>query len=279
MAGRPSRRLVAQAAIYAIAAIAAASAPAAGQAADWAGDGDGRRVEIVRFATTPVVRGLDAGGSPSVRREAVSFGDGAARTVTIVRGTGEPAASTPAVSALAASPSPIPRMTVERIAFAGSAPASVTIIRGMEAIGDPSSDAAFRPATTLDFERIAEAVHGVESSYASDPAMWRPDLDGPQGPMQVSAAAARDAGGGNRFDPRENRLLGRAYLARMLRRYGNWPDALAAYNWGPGNVDRWIAGGRDPAHLPSETTRYIGRVLHEAWSGGTIGDARRSVTR
>src|SRR3954466_12959423 len=81
--------------------------------------------------------------------------------------------------------------------------------------------------------------------------------------MQVSAAAARDTGGGNRFDVRENRLLGRAYLARMFGRYGNWPYALAAYNWGPGNVDRWVAGRRDPARLPLETTRYIGRVLRE----------------
>ena len=114
--------------------------------------------------------------------------------------------------------------------------------------------------------------------------MWRPDPDGPQGPMQVSAAAARDTGGGNRFDPRENRLLGRAYLARMFGRYGNWPDALAAYNWGPGNVDRWAAGGRDPARLPLETARYIGRVLRGAhtggsWITGVMGGPRRSAMR
>ncbi len=61
--------------------------------------------------------------------------------------------------------------------------------------------------------------------------------------MQVSAAAAIDLGGGDRFDLTQNRLLGRAYLARLYRRYGNWPDAVAAYNWGPGNLDAWIATG------------------------------------
>ena len=94
--------------------------------------------------------------------------------------------------------------------------------------------------------------------------MWRPELDGPQGPMQVSAAAALDVGGGNRFDMHENRLLGRAYLARMYQRYGNWPDALAAYNWGPGNLDAWIAAGRLAERLPLETSRYITLVLRNA---------------
>src|SRR5438105_15381628 len=93
-------------------------------------------------------------------------------------------------------------------------------------------------------DRIAVAVDGVESGHGTDPKMWHADPDGPQGPMQVSAAAAEDAGGGDRFDERQNRALGRAYLALMYQRYGSWPDAIAAYNWGPGNMDAWIGGGR-----------------------------------
>jgi hypothetical protein len=94
--------------------------------------------------------------------------------------------------------------------------------------------------------------------------MWRPELNGPQGPMQVSAAAAIDIGGGDRFDMVENRLLGRSYLARMYRRYGNWPDAIAAYNWGPGNMDAWIGSGRPSSGFPLEVERYRNRVLHDA---------------
>jgi hypothetical protein len=82
--------------------------------------------------------------------------------------------------------------------------------------------------------------------------------------MQVTAAAAIDVGGGDRFDVAENRLLGRAYLARMYRRYGNWPDAVAAYNWGPGNVDSWIGAGRAADRLPLEVERYRDRVLRVA---------------
>ncbi len=82
--------------------------------------------------------------------------------------------------------------------------------------------------------------------------------------MQVSAAAAVDAGGGDRFDVSENRALGRAYLARLYRRYGTWPDAVAAYNWGPGNMDAWIGGGRQADRLPSSVSLYRVRVLYGA---------------
>jgi len=122
----------------------------------------------------------------------------------------------------------------------------------------------FGPAKGGELDRIAFAVDGVESRHGADPRMWRPEPDGPQGPMQVGAAAAFDVGGGNRFDLQQNRRLGRAYLAQMFLRYGNWPDALAAYNWGPGNLDLWIAAGRRATELPLDVARYIARVLRDA---------------
>jgi hypothetical protein len=50
----------------------------------------------------------------------------------------------------------------------------------------------------------------------------------------------------------------------MYRRYGNWQDAIAAYNWGPGNLDAWIGGGRAADKLPLTVERYRNRVLREA---------------
>ena len=82
--------------------------------------------------------------------------------------------------------------------------------------------------------------------------------------MQVTAAAAIDVGGGDRFDLIDNRVLGKAYLARLYRRYGNWPDAIAAYNWGPGNLDAWIGDGRTGNKFPLAVERYRDRVLHDA---------------
>jgi Transglycosylase SLT domain len=121
---------------------------------------------------------------------------------------------------------------------------------------------ATMPLRTEALDRVALAVDGVESSHGANAKMWRPEVDGPQGPMQVSAAAAMDVGDGDRFDPGENRALGRAYLARLYRRYANWVDAVAAYNWGPGHMDAWIDSGRPIDKFPETVALYRVRVLY-----------------
>src|SRR5216683_352266 len=117
-------------------------------------------------------------------------------------------------------------------------------------------------ATPLD--RVAIAVDGAESSHGEDRGMWRPDPSGPQGPMQVSEAAATDVGGGDRFDLTQNRAIGRAYLAQLYGRYKNWPDTIAAYNWGLGKMDAWVKAGRPPDKLLTGVATYLRRVLHDS---------------
>jgi hypothetical protein len=132
-----------------------------------------------------------------------------------------------------------------------------------------SGDAALPPlcnplAAGPGLDRITFAVDGAESSHGTDAAMWRSDMAGPEGPMQVTAAAATDVGGGNRFDILQNRVIGRAYLAKMFLRYCNWPDAVAAYNWGPGNMDAWIREGRPPDRFLFDVRAYQTRVLQDS---------------
>jgi hypothetical protein len=128
-------------------------------------------------------------------------------------------------------------------------------------------------------DRIAYGVDGAESSHGGDPGMWRLEPNGPQGPMQVSGAAAADVGGGDRFDETENRALGRAYLAHMFRRYGSWPDAIAAYNWGPGHLDQWIGGGRPADKFPAAVDRYRTRVLVTSGLPAAEGAANARLSR
>lgn len=79
---------------------------------------------------------------------------------------------------------------------------------------------------------------------------------GAQGLMQLMPATARGLGVTDPFDPEQNVMAGTRFLKDMLRRYnGNVDEALAAYNWGPGNVDRH---GTDS--LPRETRVYLTRV-------------------
>src|SRR3990167_8986143 len=63
-------------------------------------------------------------------------------------------------------------------------------------------------------------------------------------------------------DPTQERYrLGQDYMGAMLKRYGgNVEHALAAYNWGPGNTDKWIAAGANPSKLPRETQGYIRNI-------------------
>jgi Transglycosylase SLT domain len=119
-----------------------------------------------------------------------------------------------------------------------------------------------RPQSALD--RVTYAIDGAESSHGRNAAMWRTDQSGPQGPMQVSEMAATDVGGGDRFDLTQNRAIGRLYLARLHGHYKNWPDAIAAYNWGRGNVDAWIKAGRPNQKLLPGVAAYLTRVLHDS---------------
>ena len=88
---------------------------------------------------------------------------------------------------------------------------------------------------------------------------------GARGVMQLMPGTMKDPGFGvtpMRDDSEaENRRAGREYLDAMYRRYSDEATALAAYNWGPGNVDKWLKKGGDPEKLPAETKKYISNIL------------------
>jgi len=72
--------------------------------------------------------------------------------------------------------------------------------------------------------------------------------------------------GGSRFrisdldDPEINVRYGAWYLRHLLDKYGDERTALAAYNAGQENVDRWRARGEGIAF--GETRHYVSRVEH-----------------
>jgi len=109
---------------------------------------------------------------------------------------------------------------------------------------------------------------------------------GARGLMQLMPGTARETAGkiGERYDlaaltvdPLYNIRLGSTYFQNMLSYYaGSYPLAVAAYNAGPGNVNKWIRANGDPRTpgvdmidwieaIPIfETRNYVQRVLENA---------------
>jgi len=78
-----------------------------------------------------------------------------------------------------------------------------------------------------------------------------------KGLMQIVPETAEFLGCANVFNPSENIAAGTKYLRYLIDRFGDQRVALAAYNAGEGNVERF--GGIPPF---AETRNYLQRVAH-----------------
>lgn len=59
-------------------------------------------------------------------------------------------------------------------------------------------------------------------------------------------------------DAKQSALGAGVYLAHLLRQFGSLPMALAAYNWGPGNLVKYGA-----QKAPPETIEYVRNIMAE----------------
>jgi soluble lytic murein transglycosylase len=129
---------------------------------------------------------------------------------------------------------------------------------------------------------MVHAIARQESEFDED----RVSHAGARGLMQLMPATANEQAGklGISYmsanltgDPQYNIRLGDAYFARMMDYYGgSYPLAVAAYNAGAGNVNKWLRANGDPRtggidwlrwieQIPIfETKNYVQRVLENA---------------
>lgn len=98
---------------------------------------------------------------------------------------------------------------------------------------------------------------------------------GAEGLMQIMPATAKDLGLEDRRNPSENIRAGKTYINQQLKKFDDPDIAVAAYNWGPGNVaralrrleDRGVAATwenlKKYTKIPKETLEYVTRRQRE----------------
>ncbi len=163
------------------------------------------------------------------------------------------------------------------------------VIAGISSLGATKTvtDATLFPTLKIPFgyEGSWTTIHAItrqESQFAEGAISHA----GARGLMQLMPGTAREQSGKNGLrynmsaltqDPQYNIRLGSSYFERMLNYYGgSHPLAVAAYNAGPGNVNKWLRRNGDPRmggidwikwieEIPiSETRNYVKRVLENA---------------
>lgn len=123
--------------------------------------------------------------------------------------------------------------------------------------------------------RLAVHVLYKETGNLSNPESAK-SRSGALGVMQLMPGTAKELGV-NPLDPMENIQGGISYLKKMYAKYQDPSLAAAAYNAGPGRVDRALRSEGGIGNLPRETRNYIvglasgGEVKHFQYGGSTMG--------
>ena len=129
-----------------------------------------------------------------------------------------------AETAVYATPDPNPKVTAAKQYRTVTAP---------EELNEYFANAAKETGVDVN---LLKAVAKAESDFDPDCT----SSSGAMGIMQLMPATARGLGVHNAYDPKENILGGAKYLRKMLDRFnGDVSLALAAYNAGPNNVDKY----------------------------------------
>ena len=170
---------------------------------------------------------------------------------------------------------------------------------GTPSFGGQASPSLFPASHTLadtggTTDPIYDAI--IKRESAGNPRAVSPV--GARGLMQLMPGTAKEMAGelGLPYspemldDPEYNRKLGTAYYDKMLRQFGSHTLALAAYNAGPGNVQKWLQTYGDPrsgviseaefvAKIPfAETRNYVTNITRDL-GGDFTGTPAQSMQR
>lgn len=91
---------------------------------------------------------------------------------------------------------------------------------------------------------------------------------------QLMPETAQELGVTDRTDPAQSIDGAARYLKKQYDYFGNWEDALRAYNWGAGNLEAYKKG---EVTMPKETQNYVGAVMGNAEKAGLNTEGNENV--
>jgi hypothetical protein len=132
----------------------------------------------------------------------------------------------------------------------GRVPSGVSIAKAAAPYQDMVNDAADKNGLDRNMFRAQLYQESQFNPNAKSPA-------GAQGIGQFIPSTAKERGV-DVNDPKSSIYGAASYLGELKQKYKDDGLALAAYNWGPGNVDSWLKTGRGlKGPLPDETKNYV----------------------
>lgn len=142
--------------------------------------------------------------------------------------------------------------------------------------GEPGAAAQGVPTIYQPYIQDASAAYGVDAGVLgrmllteTAPGGRLTSKAGARGVMQFMGPTAQQYGV-DVNDPASSIDGAGRMMQYLLKKYnGDYRLAVGAYNWGEGNVDRWLADGGDVSKVPPETLDYVRKTVGLQTNGPT----------
>lgn len=152
--------------------------------------------------------------------------------------------------------------------------AVATAIAGLTYYEGEAIMQTFTFATNATYKALKPTIDMATAKYGLPPGLldkllyqeshYRPDIISGQTRSGVGAVGIAQfmpstaaSLGIDPLDPNQAIPGAARYLLQLYSSFHDWDLAVAAYNWGPGNVTSYLKGSKTP---PSETTKYVAAI-------------------